>query len=116
MELGSFSLSLAVEDLAVSQAFYEMLGFEAIDGDAERWLIMKKGEARIGLFAGMFEQNLLTFQPPNARAIEARFVEAGMKPDKACGDGDGPTHFIIRDPDGNILLFDQPPAQPVQAP
>lgn len=108
MDLGSFSVSLAVTDLGRSQTFYEALGFEVIDGDAAAgWLILSNGEAKLGLFQGMFEHNLLTFNPPDARRIEAAARQAGIEPTRATEGTSGPTHFTIVDPDGNPILFDQ---------
>lgn len=121
LELGAFSISLAVADLAASQAFYEHLGFVATGGDPEQdWLILKNGEITIGLFHGMFEQNILTFNPgltnrmerlesfTDVRTIQARVEAAGIEPSqRADPDGDGPASFVIVDPDGNPVLVDQ---------
>ncbi len=108
MELGHFSVSLAVKDLATSRAFYETLGFEKIDGNADQgWLILKNGDAKVGLFQGMFEENLMTFNPSDARAVEKALVDAGHMPEKATEGESGPTHFVIKDPDGNTILVDQ---------
>jgi len=121
MELGAFSVSLAVKDLAVSRAFYEALGFEAFHGDAAQgWLILRNGAATIGLFQGMFERNILTFNPgwdADAQPIEGftdireiqRHLQASgisleMEADEATG---GPASVVIVDPDGNQILFDQ---------
>ena len=121
-DLGSFSLSLTVGDLGASRAFYERLGFEVVGGDADQgWLILSSGEANIGLFHGMFEKNLITFTPSDVRAIqrhlEAQGVSvqlqhgAGEDGDPAAGgastEDSGPAHFMLTDPDGNQLLFDQ---------
>lgn len=108
MELGVFSISLAVKDMQRSLAFYRTLGFEQIDGKVEQnWVILKNGDAKIGLFAGMFEDNLLTFHPADARAVEAKLREAGYAIDRPTADGKGPTSFAATDPDGNMMLFDQ---------
>ena len=118
--LGYFSVSLAVSDLAVSQAFYEQLGFEPLGG-GEGWMIMRQGGAMIGLFEGMFEKNILTFNPPDVRAVQARFAERGVETellhempegqDPAVAlpatEDEGPAHIVIEDPDGNTILFDQ---------
>lgn len=121
MQLGAFSVSLAVKDIAVSKAFYETLGFSEFGGDIEQnWLIMKNGDCVIGLFQGMFEQNILTFNPgwnSDAQAIDAfTDVRELQKQLKAAGvafasEADesttGPASFVIVDPDGNPILVDQ---------
>ncbi len=118
--LGYFSVSLAVSDLAVSQAFYEQLGFEPLGG-GEGWMIMRQGGAMVGLFEGMFEGNILTFNPPDVRAVQARLAERGLETellhempegqDPAVAlpatEDEGPAHIVIEDPDGNSILFDQ---------
>jgi catechol 2,3-dioxygenase-like lactoylglutathione lyase family enzyme len=109
MELGNFSLSLAVADLAASQAFYAQLGFEAVGGRVEEgWLMLQNGDTRIGLFQGLFEANLITWNPKDVRAIQARLQQAGI-PIVASADhaGEGPAHVILADPDGNRILLDQ---------
>lgn len=122
MELGAFSISLTVSDLAASQAFYEKLGFTVTGGDAEQgWLILVNEPAVIGLFHGMFDRNVLTFNPglvlgpdqpeefTDVRAIQVALEEAGLElndrvdPDNA----DGPAHITLTDPDGNPILIDQ---------
>lgn len=108
MDLGRFSVSLAVEDLARSRAFYEALGFEQVAGVPEQnWIILQNGDAKIGLFQGMFEENILTFNPSDARAIQKVVTAAGYALEKATEDGEGPTHFVLKDPDGNVILVDQ---------
>lgn len=121
MDLGAFSVSLAVRDLDVSRDFYERLGFEVFMGDAtQQWLIMKNGDHVIGLFQGMFDKNILTFNPgwdSNARELEAytdvrelqrRFRERGLElVDEADEGTSGPASFMVIDPDGNPVLFDQ---------
>jgi len=121
MQLGVFSLSLAVKDLDVSRAFYEKFGFTAFGGDAtQNWLIMKNGELIIGLFQGMFEDNMMTFNPGwdgNAQALpqftdvrelqrqlKAKGVELLTEADETT---QGPASFIAVDPDGNPILVDQ---------
>ena len=107
MELGAFSVSLNVKDLEASKAFYEKLGFEQTGGDGSGYLIMVNGSVVIGLFHGMFEQNMLTFNPKDARAIQAGVKEAGYAVEREAEDGTGPAHFVMKDPDGNIILVDQ---------
>ncbi|MBL8119745.1 MAG: VOC family protein [Anaerolineae bacterium] len=121
MELGAFSISLSVKDIAVSKAFYEQLGFKPFGGnEADRWLIMKNGDHVIGLFQGMFEGNILTFNPgwdQEANKLESfTDVRELQKALKAKGIGfqseadestSGPASFVILDPDGNAILVDQ---------
>ncbi|HEY0444917.1 MAG TPA: VOC family protein [Allosphingosinicella sp.] len=120
MQLGNFSVSLAVQDIHASRAFYEKLGFEQVHGDtAQGWAIMRSGEAKIGLFQGMFERNLLTFNPgwdkdgrpdgrsEDIRAIQRRLREAGLEAGADVEGSEGPGSFIVTDPDGNPILFDQ---------
>ena len=121
MQLGAFSISLAVKDLAASRAFYEKLGFQAFGGDAaSNWLILKNGDHVIGLFQGMFEKNMLTFNPGwdnNAEPLESftdvRDIQRHMKEidaeflSEADESTTGPASFIVLDPDGNPVLVDQ---------
>lgn len=122
MELGVFSVSLTVKDLAVSRAFYEKLGFRVTGGDpAHHYLIMVNGSTVVGLFQGMFERNILTFNPgwdgPHApvegdftdvREIAARLEAAGVElTAKELPEGGGPAHIAFVDPDGNPILVDQ---------
>lgn len=121
MELGAFSISLAVKDIEVSRKFYEKFGFEVFGGDAsQNWLIMKNGDHVIGLFQGMFEKNTLTFNPgwdSNARELEIytdvrelqrRLKEQGVElVSEADESTTGPASFIAIDPDGNPILVDQ---------
>ena len=121
MKLGAFSVSLSVKDLAVSKTFYENLGFSAMGGGMEmNYLIMKNGNALVGLFHGMFEGNILTFNPgwdetatklesfDDIRAIQKSMMEKAMKLDSQVEDGTtGPASLSITDPDGNIILIDQ---------
>ena len=108
MELGTFSVSLAVQDLKASRTFYETLGFASIGGDeAQGWIILTNGSAKIGLFQGMFEENILTFNPADVRAIQADLKEKGVGLVREAGDGDGPAHVVLTDPDGNTILLDQ---------
>lgn len=123
MELGAFSVSLNVADLDTSRRFYEALGFVVSGGDPEHnYLILKNGESTIGLFHGMFEGNILTFNPGltnrmerleeylDVREIERRLEEAGVElvstVDPDAGDR-GPAHITLTDPDGNAVLIDQ---------
>lgn len=121
MKLGAFSISLSVKDLKTSQKFYENLGFSVFAGAlANNYLIMKNGSSLIGLFQGMFENNIITFNPgwdENANAIDAfDDVRAIMKDLKKKGvnviseadeKGTGPASFVTVDPDGNTILVDQ---------
>jgi lactoylglutathione lyase len=122
MQTGAFSISLAVQDLAASRAFYEALGFSAMGGDAsQNWLILKNGDAIIGLFQGMFEGNIITFNPgwdqaaknvdpfDDVRQIEAQLKEAGIDIGSSnTADKDaGPAHITLTDPDGNAIMVDQ---------
>jgi lactoylglutathione lyase len=121
MDLGAFSISLAVTDIQASRVFYEKLGFEMLAGDAaENWLIMKNGSAAIGLFQGMFERNILTFNPgwdqaarplasfTDIRELQRRLKSQGVRFEQESDqDGAGPASFVILDPDGNPVLVDQ---------
>ena len=121
MELGAFSVSLAVKDLQVSKAFYEKFGFTVFAGDAARhWLILKNGGHVIGLFEGMFEKNMLTFNPgwdSDARQLDAftdvRELQRRLKAEgvqlmtEADESTTGPASFVAVDPDGNPILVDQ---------
>ena len=120
MNLGNFSVSLAVKDIAASRTFYEKLGFAVFAGHQEQnWLILKHGEHLVGLFQGMFERNALTFNPgwdsngqnvesfEDVRAIQRRLREAGLDVGAAIEGASGPAHFAVTDPDGNPILFDQ---------
>lgn len=120
MELGAFSVSLAVKDLAASRAFYEKLGFKQTGGDDRKYVMMVNGTAVIGLFEGLFEGNILTFNPgmgqdmstledfTDVREIRDSLVEAGIEmTTDADPDGTGPAHMAFKDPDGNAVLIDQ---------
>jgi catechol 2,3-dioxygenase-like lactoylglutathione lyase family enzyme len=111
MDLGTFSISLAVKDIKASRAFYETLGFSVLDGDeAQNWLILKNGEAKIGLFQGMFEQNILTFNPRDVRGIQKHIKAQGIQPVQEADEStSGPASMILTDPDGNPILVDQHP-------
>ncbi|MED3550038.1 VOC family protein [Cytobacillus praedii] len=121
MELGAFSVSLTVKDIQVSKAFYENLGFQVFGGNMDQnWLIMKNGNCIIGLFQGMFEKNILTFNPgwnqnaenledyTDIRDLQKQLKEKGINIlTEAHESGEGPAHFTIEDPDGNQILVDQ---------
>ncbi|MEZ5344098.1 MAG: hypothetical protein R2681_00955 [Pyrinomonadaceae bacterium] len=113
MKLGINSLSLAVKDIEASKRFYETLGFKGVpDGGSvkEKWLIMENGGTKIGLFQDMFPNNIITFNPKNARAIHKAVTEAGLpvlSASRTVEDETGACNFMIADPDGNQILFDQ---------
>ena len=121
MNLGAFSVSLAVKDIEVSRAFYEKLGFQSFHGDAgQKWLIMKNGDHIIGLFQGMFEKNILTFNPgwdsnaqqlatfTDVRELQRQLKAQGVQlQEEADESTTGPAHLIAVDPDGNPILVDQ---------
>lgn len=121
MQLGAFSISLTVKDIHASKDFYEKIGFETLGGDIEqKWLILKNGSTVIGLFQGMFDKNMLTFNPgwdENAQNLEAftdiREIQKTLKAkgvaftSEADETSAGPASFTIEDPDGNPILFDQ---------
>ena len=121
LKLGAFSISLAVKDIQKSKVFYENLGFTFLGGDiSQKWLILKNENAIIGLFEGMFENNIITFNPgwnENAQNIEefddVRVIQEHLK---NCGiqliseadeNSTGPAHITLSDPDGNNILIDQ---------
>ena len=122
MKLGAFSVSLAVKDLEASKAFYEKLGFTVFAGDMRmNYLIMKNGNSLIGLFQGMFENNILTFNPgwdesantldsfDDVREIQKQLKESGVALDREVEEGStsGPASIVAIDPDGNAVLIDQ---------
>ena len=121
LELGNFSVSLAVKDLEASKLFYEKLGFAVFMGDpSQNWLIMKNGDHAIGLFQGMFDKNILTFNPgwnsdaqplgkfTDVRELQRRLKASGLDMiSEADESSTGPASFMIVDPDGNPILFDQ---------
>lgn len=121
MDLGAFSISLAVKDINASKEFYEKFGFQVFGGDiSQNWLILKNGDHIIGLFQGMFDKNTLTFNPgwnqaaekletftdvrEIQRQLKAQGVEFANEADEATT---GPAYFMVVDPDGNPVLFDQ---------
>lgn len=121
MKLGAFSASLSVKDINKSKAFYEDLGFQVLGGDiAQNWLILKNESCVIGLFQGMFEKNILTFNPgwnQNAESLDSfsdiRDLQKQLKAKgvkmltEADESSEGPASFTIEDPDGNPILVDQ---------
>jgi lactoylglutathione lyase len=121
MELGAFSISLAVKDIEASRAFYEKFGFKVFGGDAsQNWLIMKNGDTIIGLFQGMFEKNILTFNPgwdsnaqtlahfTDVREMQRRLKEQGIELTSEADESTrGPASLTAVDPDGNPILIDQ---------
>jgi catechol 2,3-dioxygenase-like lactoylglutathione lyase family enzyme len=121
MELGTFSVSLAVKDIEASKLFYEKLGFAVFAGDqSKNWLIMKNGSHAIGLFQGMFDKNILTFNPgwnsdarplekfTDVRELQRQLKERGVElVSEADVTSTGPASLVIVDPDGNTILLDQ---------
>ena len=121
MELGAFSVSFTVKDINASNEFYEKLGFEFFGGDiTQNWVILKNGDTVIGLFQGMFDKNILTFNPgwdgnaqeldtfTDVREIQRQLKENGVEfASEADESTTGPASFIVVDPDGNPILFDQ---------
>lgn len=121
MKLGAFSISLSVKDIKASKQFYETLGFSVFAGDMDKnYLIMKNGNALIGFFQGMFENNILTFNPgwdenanklesfDDVRTIQKHLKQAGIKlENEANTHTTGPASFVVLDPDGNTILIDQ---------
>ena len=121
MELGAFSVSLAVKDIHASKAFYEKLGFEVFGGDiSQNWLILKNGDHVIGLFQGMFEKNILTFNPgwtqdaqkldafTDVRELQRQLKAQGVEFMSEADEGTtGPASFVLVDPDGNPIYVDQ---------
>lgn len=121
MNLGTFSISLAVKDINASKAFYEKLGFQVFMGDiSQNWLILKNGDHVIGLFQGMFGRNILTFNPgwdsnaqklgsfTDVRELQRQLKEQGIELiDEADESTKGPASFMLIDPDGNPILVDQ---------
>ena len=121
MKLGNFSVSLAVKDINKSKVFYEKLGFKVVGGQIEQnWLILQSETTTVGLFKGMFEKNIMTFNPGwdhkrktpegfiDVREIQARLEKSGIKlKTRADPDSTGPASFVLDDPDGNTIFFDQ---------
>lgn len=108
VELGNFSVSLSVADIHKSVAFYSAFGFEQIAGNIEQnWIILKNGDAKIGLFQNMFQGNMMNFNPADGRAVEVAIKAAGHAIETETTGEDGPCHFTLKDPDGNQILVDQ---------
>lgn len=120
MELGNFSVSLAVKDIKASSDFYGKLGFVQVGGEAAKgWTILKNGDTKIGLFQGMFDKNALTFNPgwnsdgkpsgpfEDVRSIQKRLKDAGIDAGADIESASGPAHIMLTDPDGNPVLIDQ---------
>lgn len=121
MELGAFSISLAVKDLQASREFYERLGFASFAGDpSQNWVMLRNGEHVIGLFQGMFDRNILTFNPgwdqraqplaafTDVRELQRRLKASGVAlASEADESTTGPASFVVVDPDGNPILVDQ---------
>lgn len=121
MQLGNFSVSLAVKDIAASRAFYETLGFVVRGGNQDQnWLVLRNGNTVIGLFQGMFERNMLTFNPgwdvdkntlenfTDVRELQRALKAQGIALDPEADEtGSGPGYFMMTDPDGNPILVDQ---------
>ena len=128
MDLGAFSISLAVKDLQASKVFYQKLGFSVFGGDeTQNWLIMKNADHVIGLFQGMFERNILTFNPgwdqsasplqtfTDVRELQRELRDQGIALESEVdGASTGPASFVILDPDGNPILVDQHVAKPAK--
>lgn len=118
MNLGQFSLSLPVKDMKASLKFYQDLGFEIIDGghknesfpDTENtsWRILQSGHTVIGLFYGMFEESIMTFNPKDVRSVQKELKAKGVKLVKEADESsEGPEHILLTDPDGNQIMLDQ---------
>ena len=110
MNLGQFSVSLTVKNIEIARDFYQKLGFEAVPDCGsvkDKWLIMKNQEVVIGLFEGMFDHNILTFNPKDVRSIERELVTEGVEMDTPSKGDSGPAHIIFKDPDGNVIMLDQ---------
>ncbi len=126
MDLGAFSISLAVKDLTASRAFYEKLDFAVVAGDAaQNWLVLQNGTSTVGLFQGMFPSNILTFNPgwtaaqevvegfDDVRAIQRTLEDRGIEvKTRAAEATTGPASFMLEDPDGNAILMDQHVSSP----
>lgn len=121
MQLGNFSLSLSVKDIAASRAFYEKLGFSVVSGDqSKNWIVLQNQTTKIGLFQGMFPKNMLTFNPgwdsskntladfTDVRELQKEMKARGLAPNPAADESTtGPAYLMLTDPDGNPILIDQ---------
>lgn len=122
MDLGNFSVSLNVKNLTASREFYEKLGFKMVGGDGKGYAIMQNPSSTIGLFQGMFEKNMLTFNPgwdracntlpefTDVRDLQKSLIAKGITPTAPIDSkapAAGPAYFVVTDPDGNPILFDQ---------
>jgi lactoylglutathione lyase len=121
MELGAFSVSLSVKNMAAARKFYETLGFGEVGGDGAEWLILRNGDTAIGLFQGLFEGNILTFNPgwsaenqelesfTDIRELRKQLgsSELEISGDTTDQNSSGPASFMLVDPDGNVILIDQ---------
>jgi len=121
MKLGNFSVSLAVKDIAASRVFYEKLGFKMVSGDqSKNWVVLQNETTKIGLFQGMFERNMLTFNPgwdnnkatlpefDDVRELQKMLKARGLNPAPAADEStSGPAYLMLTDPDGNPILIDQ---------
>lgn len=128
MRLGNFSVSLTVKDIAASRAFYEKLGFTIVGGDQSKdWVVLKNDTTKIGLFQGMFDRNMLTFNPgwdsekstlkdfDDVRDLQKAIKSKGLTPNPAADESiTGPAYFMLTDPDGNPILIDQHVAKPTK--
>ncbi len=120
MDLGAFSVSLAVENLELSREFYAKLGFEVVGGDGQNWLVLRNGTVALGLFQDMFEDNVLTFNPgwdaefreldefTDIRELQFALKNQGIRLDSELNEATpGPASIMLKDPDGNRILIDQ---------
>ncbi|GHE50617.1 MULTISPECIES: VOC family protein [Roseivirga] len=111
MNLGKNHLALAVKDIAASYAFYQKLGFEALPncGSIEdKWLIVRNGNIQLGLYQDMFSKNVITFNPPDVRAVQQALQSRGITLSRTCDENSsGPAYIMLKDPDGNEILMDQ---------
>ena len=128
VQLGNFSVSLTVKDIKASKAFYEKLGFEQVSGELEQnWVVLRNGTTKLGLFQGMFEKNMLTFNPgwdherktpadfQDVREIQSTLKARGIRLETEADEAsDGPAFFTLVDPDGNPILVDQAVPKPVR--
>jgi predicted lactoylglutathione lyase len=108
MDLGCFSMSLAVKDIGASKDFYQTIGFTVIDGNIDqKWLILQNGDAKVGLFEGMFETNMINFSPKDVRSVQKVLKANGYALESEANGEEGAAHISAKDPDGNMLFFDQ---------